>query len=334
MSAMEVPRHMTPETRGVCVVSLVLLGILCGCSIQSRPDPIGQWGIGGYATANAAVGAAPYAADATAAPLPELAGPSSGKQPAGPPEANAAPWEFEVTPYFWLPSMHGTVGVNGKNARVDLSMSDVLDLVQDTMDWGAAGRMELRKDRWGLLADLSYLTGSDRMEVTGPKGGHLVVRSEYSVAIAELAGAYRVLDRRWTPGAADPPPVWSPQSVDVLAGGRYTRLGGDVNATLTSGQVSFSGGKSQTEEWLDPLVGLQAGWRLLDRLHLNLRGDVGGFGIGSRLAWNLDANLKYQLSKRVELMGGYRVLDYDFRDGGFRFDVRMAGPWLGCGISF
>ena len=36
-------------------------------------------------------------------------------------------WQFQVTPYFWLASAHGTLGLVNRTATVDESFGDVFD---------------------------------------------------------------------------------------------------------------------------------------------------------------------------------------------------------------
>jgi AhpD family alkylhydroperoxidase len=69
-----------------------------------------------------------------------------------------------------------------------------------------------------------------------------------------------------------------------------------------------------------------------------VRGDVGGFGIGSDLTWNLVGTFQYYLSRAVSLDVGYRAFDIDYDQGSgatlFKFDVLMHGPRLGVVFRF
>ena len=65
---------------------------------------------------------------------------------------------------------------------------------------------------------------------------------------------------------------------------------------------------------------------------------MGGIGVGSELAWLLDAGLTYRLNERVTLKAGYRAYDIDYDDGSgdgrFVLDGQFAGPTLGVTIVF
>jgi len=90
-----------------------------------------------------------------------------------------------------------------------------------------------------------------------------------------------------------------------------------------------SGSLSGSENWTDPIVGARLKYNVTDALGLSLRGDIGGFGVGSDLAWSTTALADYSLSERWKLIGGYRVLDIDYENGERGLNARMAGPVIG-----
>jgi opacity protein-like surface antigen len=69
-----------------------------------------------------------------------------------------------------------------------------------------------------------------------------------------------------------------------------------------------------------------------------MRGDIGGFGVGSHFTWSVATIVAYQVSEHISLGAGYRMLDINYSDGKgsdqFRFDVQMRGPMLGFAIHF
>lgn len=86
---------------------------------------------------------------------------------------------------------------------------------------------------------------------------------------------------------------------------------------------------SGSKSWVDPLVGFRGRLNLTDKLYLAARGDIGGFGVGSELAWNAFGSLGYQWTERLSTELGYRHLSMDYSDGGFIFDADMSGIFLG-----
>ncbi len=71
---------------------------------------------------------------------------------------------------------------------------------------------------------------------------------------------------------------------------------------------------------------------------MNLRGDIGGFGVGSDFAWQAIATLRWQFSPRTGVGLAYRHLDMDYEDGKganrFLYDVATSGPALGVVFTF
>ena len=63
---------------------------------------------------------------------------------------------------------------------------------------------------------------------------------------------------------------------------------------------------SKSEGWFDPIVGARLWLPLAGSFSGILRGDVGGFGVGSDRTWQLGAHLRYAFSNSVSPLGGHR----------------------------
>ena len=63
-------------------------------------------------------------------------------------------------------------------------------------------------------------------------------------------------------------------------------------------------------------------------------GDVGGFGIGSDLAWQAFGGITYEINDTWSLKAGYRAMGVDYENGSFKLDVISHGPVVGVGIRF
>jgi hypothetical protein len=58
-------------------------------------------------------------------------------------------------------------------------------------------------------------------------------------------------------------------------------------------------------------------------------GNLGGFGVGSDLAWNVQAFLGYRTTlfgRETTFALGYRALSQDYDHNDFEWDVTMHGP--------
>jgi len=224
-------------------------------------------------------------------------------------------WVFSVTPYFWMSSMKGQVGVRGlEPANVDLSFSDIFNAI----DWSPPPAMlagEARNGRYAVFTDFLYLGN----EVGGTLSGPLAtaVNVHLNTVIWTFGGSYRVVDN----GAA---------TLDLLAGGRLWYM--DTDITLAGPVNTLQGSGSKT--WVDPIVGLSGTVDLGNGFGLRGSADVGGFGVAADLDWQVVGALQYQYNQMVSFEAGYRYLDVDYSDDGFVYDMVMQGPIIGATFKF
>ena len=97
-----------------------------------------------------------------------------------------------------------------------------------------------------------------------------------------------------------------------------------VSGASTSGKV----------DWWDPFIGGILTLPLGERWNFQLHADIGGFGVGSDLAWQIEMLFNWFLSPRTSLMMGYRAISIDYDDDGFVYDVVSQGPQLGITMRF
>jgi hypothetical protein len=88
------------------------------------------------------------------------------------------------------------------------------------------------------------------------------------------------------------------------------------------------------QTWVDPIVGFRALFHVTPRLTFNLLANIGGFGLGSYLSWELIGGLSYDVGNCVSLIAGWAILDVDYENGSFGYDVTMSGPYLGATFRF
>jgi hypothetical protein len=101
----------------------------------------------------------------------------------------------------------------------------------------------------------------------------------------------------------------------------------EVDSTaLAEGDTSFA----------DPFVGARFQRDLSEKLWLNLRGDVGGFGVGSDFSWFAAAVAGFRVSRSISLDFGYRVYDMDYESANElrRLDATLAGFAFGATFQF
>jgi hypothetical protein len=91
---------------------------------------------------------------------------------------------------------------------------------------------------------------------------------------------------------------------------------------------------SDNKTWVDPIIVLRSNHVFKEKWLLNLRGDIGGFGIGSKFAWQAQAYGGYRFSELFQLTAGYRIISIDYNKDNFVYDVNTYGPVLRLGFNF
>ena len=121
------------------------------------------------------------------------------------------------------------------------------------------------------------------------------------------------------------------RQITLFAGAQYNNLSIEFN-----GPLGFN--PSGTQDWWDPILGTQLSLPLGKHFSLNVRGDLGGFGLGSDLTWQAFPYVSWQFTKWGSLQLGYRWIYADYETGSglsrFKYDVLTHGPQLGVTFSF
>jgi hypothetical protein len=230
-------------------------------------------------------------------------------------------WEYRVAPYMWLHCADGDATVKGQKSDVDVEFSDIWD----ELNFAVLLTFDARKGNWGFLGDVMYANlGKER------SGSGISIEPDLQALILNLGVFYRL----GTWGLSDAPTKRTPTvTVDALLGGRYTSL--DLELDI-GGKLPDPEGD---QDWVDPLVGIRTLW-LTERWTFSLEGSVGGFSVGSDMAWHAQGLIGYRFSlfgkRDARFVGGYRALYMDYEDGSgadkFEWDVTLHGPILGLVI--
>jgi hypothetical protein len=242
-------------------------------------------------------------------------------------------WTISVVPYLWALSLGGDVGVKGVDADVDLAFGDILKKLN------AALMLDflVHKGRLGLFVSPLYseLQGEETQALL--EGSilqqNIKVDATLKMLILGFGLGYRlgpyplgIQEDGRTPAVI----------VEPYLGGRWTDL--EMKLDLTGRETRSSQGSTG---WADPMIGVMTAWNLYPRWSLTLNGDIGGFGIGSDLAWSVTGLAGYRFHFSERIMGnvqlGYRALYQDFESdsgSGFKYDTTMHGPYVGVSIDF
>ena len=223
---------------------------------------------------------------------------------------HAQEWKHEVAPYMWASAMSGSSTIGPLEADVDMSFGDILD----DLEFGFMGTYRGTRDRFSVSVDVVYMALSS--DFKGPQG---YVKGEVDVdqTALEVNAGWEIIER-----------------LTVFGGLRYNDLSTDIAINGPLGKRKGGG----DEKWVDPIVGAHYTIPLADKWSFTLRGDVGGFGIGSKFAWQGIGTLRWQLREQFGLLAAYRYVDMDYEnDDGvpyFVYDMAISGPALGAVFTF
>jgi hypothetical protein len=259
-------------------------------------------------------------------------------------------WEYQFTPYGWLPWVSGNAVVEGREFTVAQNPAQVLESLN--MVW--MSYMQAKKGPLTLFNDTMYasLGSSDSLlhsrtfspHVSGTLGAAL--SADYRYWTVEFGGMYEVM--QWNSGYSA---SRAPDTVlELLAGGRYWHqdldVDVDVAGTLNLSGLTVSGGRALAQsgsiDWVDPFIGARLRWQPAPGEEVALRGDVGGFGAASKFTWQVLATYNWFLCIEgpLTLDGylGYRALSVDYETGAgitrYEFDALQQGPVMGITGKF
>lgn len=220
-------------------------------------------------------------------------------------------WEFNLAPlYLWAVNLEGDATIRGADNSVNLGFDQIFDNLEGAFIFHFEA---LHENTWGFIVDIDYLNISQTGQIA-------IFDIDLTVkeTIAEIDGFYRI--------------THDVHQFDVVAGLRYNEV------ELEYDFVGMQFSNSMNESWWDPIVGVRYRYQLGNRWWLQLRGDVGGFGVGSNFTWQTIGLIDYQPWKYVSLIGGYRALSLDYETGGvrdqFKYDTLLHGPVLGINFRW
>jgi len=222
-------------------------------------------------------------------------------------ETKNSKWSFDVSLYLLAPGMSGDATIKGIPADVDVGF----DKIWDNLHMTGMGSVRIGYGKWAVTTDVIYMD----LEGEGEIAGGVPVNIGFEQWMVEPTVSYR----------------FNPK-IEVLAGARYNSLSGDLSFPASLRPRESSG----TQDWWDPIIGGEINLPFAEKFSLNLRGDVGGFGVGSDLSWQVFPYLGWQFADWAGIQVGYRWLsmDYEDSDEGFSYNVLTQGPQLGFTASF
>ena len=226
-----------------------------------------------------------------------------------PPQPSDQGWHVSISPYLWLPGLHGTIGALGHDASVNASFSDIFS----NFSFALMGTLDTRYNRIVMPLDFMWI------RLTNDKASPFDVlatsaKIKVNLDVLTQKFGYRVVDTEKF-------------KLDALAGVRYWHAGTTVDlVSSVLPKTNFYG----SADWVDAVGGARFQVLLAPKLALTIAGDAGGGG----------ANSDYQVAgligwefKKFTLQTGWRYMTVNYRpSGGTICDVAISGLILGATI--
>ena len=220
-------------------------------------------------------------------------------------------WNFVIEPYIMFPNMDGTTGVGDMLPPVDVN-ANVGDILGN-LKFGAMLYAEASNDIWTISSDLIYMKLGEDIDTGEVITGGDVTMQQF---VWEVAGLRRVLP-------------WLDAGVAL----RLVSLDMEIDVQSVLGNLNAS----TDETWVDPVIVARTQGMINDKWIYKVRGDFGGFGIGSDFTWQLHADFGYRFSKLFYTTLGYRIIGIDYDNGNgsdrFLYDVDTYGAVVRFGFN-
>ena len=226
-----------------------------------------------------------------------------------------------VAPYLWLPAVDATTTTGPVSVDVDISFRDILDHFDV---FGLSGRLEIWSGKWAFFTDGLYVALESDFS-TPPAS---VANVDLTMATVDFGAIYRIAELPL--GEEEEYPRLT---FEATGGGRY----GYLKTKVTVGPLPTLGG---SEDWVSLVLGGRITLDISQKWALVVRGDVGGFGIGTApdIEWNFWGGVRWQFVPNWTLVVTYRIYGIDYLRGSglstIGLDGEFSGPALGLAIKF
>ena len=238
----------------------------------------------------------------------------SGTAASAEPETDPDRWNWSAELYFWGASLAGNT-TSGND--VDIGIDKILD----DLKFGAMGAISAQKGRWAGFADLIYLDLDDKANTSanvGPISLPVAAAIELKGVVSTAGLGYEVYRKAGS-------------TLHLFGGLRYLWLDADLDLAFT-GALPLPP-VSVDDSWtsVDAVVGLRGKADINEAWYVSYYADIGTGD--SDLTWQALAAVNYRM-KKVDLVLGYRYLDWEFDDFGPFDNLNLSGAFVGVKIPF
>ena len=222
-------------------------------------------------------------------------------------------WSFILTPYVWGAGLDGTVSINDFPPRnIKLDTNDIIN----NLDLVFMSEFEAKRNNVGICLDYIYLNLSDSTsssQIRFINDASLEIKQ--TIVTASLF--YRFKDSKYV-------------QADFFSGLRYNDIKQNFAVSLNNNKYIYK----NTENWLDPIIGLRFVYQFTDKLYTKNSMDIGGFDVGSRLTSQFSSTIGYKFNDHIQSAIGYRFLKTEYNSDYFKYDVVLDGFILNVSYLF
>jgi hypothetical protein len=205
-------------------------------------------------------------------------------------------FEVNTTSYVWLPGMHGAINAGGYNLGYKIDPGKLIS----NADLGFMQFAGIKYKRFVVLIDFyvePFTVNKTAVLSPGPIANPIVLAGQvkYTQVMLSQELGYRMID--------------SPKfKADFITGYRYWHNGAQLN--ITGPQRTF--GVKASTNYADPVVGGRFQIPLSPKLFATIWGDVGGWGAGAQLEYQITSGLTYSIKPRWAVDVGWRYMYTDY----------------------
>jgi hypothetical protein len=225
-------------------------------------------------------------------------------------------FRFAITPYVWVPSVHGTVDYdNTQIATASMSGSTIVK----NLDTGFMLDGEIHYGRWGILGNATFakLKMPNTQANLPAQGTTATAQTDIWMGIYTAAGTYT---------------AYSSEQfyLDVLAGARFLHLNSKTNLSEPAAQSTLFSGLSST----DAVGGVQGRIRIGEsRFFVPYYVDAGGGSAIAKFTSQQILGVGYSF-KLADVLLVYNNLYYNFNKNNYSAYVDMGGPAIAATFRF
>lgn len=217
-------------------------------------------------------------------------------------------WDWQLTPYFWAPSISTDLREDAPPVGSDTEFADIIDKI----DGAFLGRAEGQGDSFGAFADLLFLSLSDDKQHTRSS-----TSSDLDATVYEMAAV-------WSPGQT------RYRGIEVFGGLRYMDV--DLKVGIDPIDPAFLSRSFEADRsYSDFMLGLRYRDDFSEKWGYSLRAD-GSWG-DTEGSYNAIATL-YRQTGNGEWSFGYRYFDTELRAFNSTVTLTLNGPVVGYTFRF